>query len=160
MSSFVPGVLALVQGLGQDPGCYNATEGNATVMKPLPIVPNFSVSTFFILMCLLLCCSISAFTALNFSDFARKHRKQNVASENTEITAKVEPLKPSEANLDSGDEGDNLRMQESTTDLAQNFTSMPFEDPASPESMQKTSWFEKFDREELVLYFITFWLTL
>jgi hypothetical protein len=156
MSSFVPGVLALVQGLGQNPGCHNVTEGNATFLKPLPIVPNYSVSTYFILMCLLLCASIGAFSILNFTEFAKKQRKQYVTSENQEINAKVEPLNSTTKLNEHGDQScDHLEIDESALNVSDDLTSN------SPrKSVNIGSFKSSFDKEELVLYFITFWLTL
>jgi hypothetical protein len=153
MSSFVPGILALTQGLGQNPGCHNVTEGNVTVLKPLPIVPNYSVSTFFILMCLLLCASIAAFSILNFSAYAKKHRKQFVNSENQEINSKVDPL-DANAKLRNQDQNENLQIDESALNLNDELNS------SSPRRPIQIGSLTKFDQEELVLFFITFWLTL
>lgn len=77
LAALVPSVLSLIQGLGQDPGCYNYTdpETNVTQLVPVPIIPTYSVQVFFLLMFGILCISTTSFTLLNFSPYARKHRK-------------------------------------------------------------------------------------
>ena len=65
--------------MGQDPGCHNVTNptDNTTELEPIDIKPNFSVSVYFLLMCILLCISTAAFTLLHFSKIAKSERLKN-----------------------------------------------------------------------------------
>ncbi len=82
LSSLIPSVLALAQGLGQNPGCHSIKDPatNATLMVPKHIVPNYSVKIYFILMFLILCLCMLAFTWLHFSKTAIKERETNELS--------------------------------------------------------------------------------
>lgn len=82
LAALIPSVLSLIQGLGQDPGCHNVTDPltNQTSLVPIQIVPNYSVSLYFIFMFILLCVSTTAFSLLNFSKIAIKERKENAIS--------------------------------------------------------------------------------
>jgi riboflavin transporter 2 len=94
----VPSVLALIQGLGQDPGCRNVTsksdtvtmaDGNFTdiyILEPIPIKPNYSVSLYFLFMFALLCISTCSFTLLNYSKVAIKERKTSTKNSNTRVS--------------------------------------------------------------------------
>jgi len=78
--------LALAQGLGKNPGCHNVSVFNKTTneteykLEPIPIVPNYSVQVYFLLMFLLLVISTSSFSFLNFSKIAIRARKPNAIS--------------------------------------------------------------------------------
>jgi hypothetical protein len=76
-SSLIPGVLALAQGLGQNPGCHNITDlkTNTISLVPKPLIPNFSVSIYFILIFSLLCACTLAFSWLHFSKTAIRERE-------------------------------------------------------------------------------------
>lgn len=77
LAALIPSVLSLLQGLGQDPGCYNFTDPdtNKTELVPNTIVPNYSVQLYFFLMFGLLCISTTSFSLLNFSKNVLKYRK-------------------------------------------------------------------------------------
>jgi hypothetical protein len=75
LASFIPSILALIQGISEQE-CRNFTKTfNETSLKPELIKPNFSVGVYFIFMCLLLCVSTGAFTALNYTKVAKNSRK-------------------------------------------------------------------------------------
>jgi hypothetical protein len=82
LAALIPSTLSLIQGLGQNPGCRNVTNGNVTELEPIPIVPNYSVQLYFIFMFLLLCISTTAFTFLHFSPIAVRQRKRDSISQN------------------------------------------------------------------------------
>lgn len=77
LAALIPSILSLIQGMGQDPGCYNYTDPltNQTNLYPNNIVPTYSVKLYFFFMFGLLCISTTSFSLLNFSSYARKHRK-------------------------------------------------------------------------------------
>lgn len=87
LSSLIPGILAMAQGLQtSDEHCKSSASlttnltANLTAITTPPLVvnlhrPNFSVSVYFFLMFVLLLFSILAFTMLNFSKSAVAHRK-------------------------------------------------------------------------------------
>ena len=83
LAALIPSVLSLAQGATQEAICQNETffnetsNANYTNLVPFPIQPNYPVSTFFILMFILLVVSTASFTYLNYSKYAIKHRKQN-----------------------------------------------------------------------------------
>lgn len=79
LSSLIPGLLAMTQGLQtSDEHCKSLTT-NLTNLTVQPIVnlhrPNFSVSVYFFLMFVLLLFSVLAFSLLNFSQSAIRYRK-------------------------------------------------------------------------------------
>lgn len=77
LAALIPSVLSLIQGLGQDPGCYNYTnpDTNETELVPIDIIPTYSVQLYFFFMFGLLCISTTSFSLLNFSPYALKYRK-------------------------------------------------------------------------------------
>lgn len=110
LAAVIPSLLGLIQGLGQDLGCknvtlpqsYDAASNTTTESKsflvPEKIIPNYSVSTYFLLMFLILCVSTISFTLLNFSKTAKNQRKkETILADSREETAKmnVDILEPS-----------------------------------------------------------------
>ena len=97
MSSLVPGLFAVFQSIGVKDECEyfysNSTFSNMTLsttptsistpiqrsfqLKSNKLVPNYSVTIYFIIMFVLLFVSASAFSYLHFSATARKARKSN-----------------------------------------------------------------------------------
>ena len=76
----LPSLLGIIQGVGQDLGCINVTINNKTELEPIPLVPNFSVSVYYIILFILLCISLTAFSLLKFLPLSRQARKQNLIS--------------------------------------------------------------------------------
>ncbi len=74
-------------------------------------------------------------------------------SENQEINSKVDPL-DANAKLRNQDQNENLQIDESALNLNDELNS------SSPRRPIQIGSLTKFDQEELVLFFITFWLTL
>ncbi|TKS76809.1 Solute carrier family 52, riboflavin transporter, member 3-A [Collichthys lucidus] len=69
LSGFIPGVVALAQGVGIAK-CVNSSEGNHTSgdmwsMHTVYLPPNFSTEVFFFFLALMMCVSLAAFIALN-----------------------------------------------------------------------------------------------
>ena len=79
LAALVPSVLSLIQGLGQNPDCYNYTnpDTNITELVQKPIIPTYSVQVYFFFMFGLLCISTTAFSFINFSPFVIRHRKKS-----------------------------------------------------------------------------------
>ena len=81
LSSLLPGVLAMIQGIDEtdNSNCdlYNSTLNNST-QSITNKGPNFSVSVYFILMLVILMISMLSFTALHFSKVARNARKSEM----------------------------------------------------------------------------------
>ncbi|CAF0857715.1 unnamed protein product [Brachionus calyciflorus] len=92
LAALIPSVLSLIQGLGQDPGCFNSTDPltNISSLEPIKIIPRYSVKTYFLFMFGLLCISTLSFTLLNFSSVAVKERKENVVKRSRTISEKSE----------------------------------------------------------------------
>jgi H+/gluconate symporter-like permease len=67
IAAFLPGSLALIQGLSQDTGCHNITNPstNQTQLVPKPFDLNYSVDVYFGLICILLCISFTSYVLLN-----------------------------------------------------------------------------------------------
>lgn len=84
LAALIPSVLSLIQGLGQDPGCYNYTDPvtNTTELTPITIVPTYSVQLYFLFMFGLLCISTTSFSLLNFSAIAIRNRKPKTLNDN------------------------------------------------------------------------------
>lgn len=84
LAALVPSSLALAQGLGQNPGCHNVTRlvngTNVTTTEAIPIVPNYSVQVYFLLMFTLLVISTLSFSFLHFSSTAISARKSYAIS--------------------------------------------------------------------------------
>lgn len=71
LSGFIPSVAGLIQGIGSEPECVNKTifsNNSSTSNSSVPEYkePNFSVSSFMLLLCGVLCVSLTAFTILHF----------------------------------------------------------------------------------------------
>lgn len=69
LSGFIPGVVALAQGVGIAK-CVNSSEGNHTSgdmwsIHTVYLPPNFSTEVFFFFLALMMCVSLAAFIALN-----------------------------------------------------------------------------------------------
>jgi hypothetical protein len=106
LSNLVPGVFAIIQGIGVKETCEN--ENNSTIhnstqfgyssnrnstqfnLKSKKLNPLFSVSIYFVLILLLLCCSVLAFTFLHFSKTARNARKPRGLKEDQELKKAIE----------------------------------------------------------------------
>ncbi|RNA09135.1 solute carrier family riboflavin member 3-A [Brachionus plicatilis] len=113
LAALIPSILALIQGLGQDPGCHNVTDPltNKTSLEAIQIKPNFSVRLYFLFMFGLLCISTIAFTLLNFSPIAKRERKSakiskrsRTVSEKSELEISPENAINSQTNLTSTDQ--------------------------------------------------------
>ena len=87
LAAVVPSLLGLAQGLGQDLGCKNVTvhsnNNTSTILVPEHIVPNYSVSVYFLLMFVILCVSTLAFSLLNYTHTAKSQRKDSLCAEST-----------------------------------------------------------------------------
>ncbi len=90
LAALIPSVLSLSQGLGQNTVCYNVTIDNQTVLEPERIIPNFSVSVYFILMFILLCISTISFSLLHYSNVSRSVRKNKISDSNAVSSGKKE----------------------------------------------------------------------
>lgn len=85
LSSLIPGVLAMIQGIDEtDSTVCNTPNSNDTTFNSTEYIakssqgPNFSVSVYFILMLVILMISMSAFSALHFTKIARNARKNEM----------------------------------------------------------------------------------
>ncbi|XP_046823301.1 solute carrier family 52, riboflavin transporter, member 3-A-like [Vespa crabro] len=67
LSGFIPSIVALIQGVGGNPGCKNVTKAGSSDLKFEPFYPDprFSTQTFFIFICALLFLSFFSFLGLN-----------------------------------------------------------------------------------------------
>ncbi|CAF0955328.1 unnamed protein product [Brachionus calyciflorus] len=76
-SSLIPAVLAMLQGYKEEEcnNFENITNTTDFIRKNSTYKPKYSVFLYFLLMFFLLLISILAFTALNYTDFARRARK-------------------------------------------------------------------------------------
>ena len=84
MSSLLPGLLALVQGVRDTDKCYsnnysilNTTYFNQSSTSVPKLHSRYSVSVYFLMILFLLLISMVSFTFLNFSQVAIKSRKRN-----------------------------------------------------------------------------------
>lgn len=94
-SNLIPSILGLIQGIGQDKGCFNTTitkfnnETNETFyeiqLEHIRSQPRFSILVYYLIIAALILISIVAFTVLVFTEFARKHYR----SKETEAAAAV-----------------------------------------------------------------------
>lgn len=70
LSGFIPGVVALAQGVGKAK-CVNSSEtagnqtGGDTSLQTVYLPPNFSIEVFFLFLTAMMCISLAAFIALN-----------------------------------------------------------------------------------------------
>jgi hypothetical protein len=87
LAALITAVLSLLQGLGQDSGCYNVTNPatNRTQLTPIDIKPKYSVSVYFLLMACLLGISTFSFTMLNYTKCALAERNKKKMSKSGEI---------------------------------------------------------------------------
>lgn len=108
LSSLVPGVLGILQGVGLSTtleNCPNNSTNNqttslnqTTVSLGSQQVPRFSVSLYFFFMFCLICLSAISFTAINFWDRMRINRKvvdNGAVHANKEVQVEIEPVEPS-----------------------------------------------------------------
>ena len=151
MAALIPSVLSLAQGLGQTPECQNVTRTNdngtnETTLEPMTIVPNYSVSLYFILMFALLIISTSSFTFLNYSALAKRCRKSGAISSLPKEIIKQKTPPDSEESFD-------LKNEDSSESLANNTTSVNDEEP---EKLVRTS---SQRREEFLLQTYIFFLS-
>ncbi|XP_040009561.1 solute carrier family 52, riboflavin transporter, member 3-A [Xiphias gladius] len=83
LSGFIPGVVALAQGVGiakcvnSSQSVANQTDGNMWSVHTQYLPPNFSTEVFFFFLAAMMCISLAAFTALN-----RLPRTYELSSEN------------------------------------------------------------------------------
>ena len=93
ISSLLPGLFALAQGIGEDNNCnnqtLNSTHTNTTHYNPTELQPNFSVSTYFWILFATLLVSFSAFIALDRIPYFKTHR----IIRNKTDEAQTEPLR-------------------------------------------------------------------
>lgn len=75
LSGFVPSAVALIQGIGNNPGCVNVTmPGSNLTFVPAKSDPRFSSQIFFIFIGTLLCLSFLSYLGLNALPIARGER--------------------------------------------------------------------------------------
>lgn len=76
LSGFVPSAVALIQGVGNNPGCVNVTKPDSSNLEFVPAEsdPRFSSQIFFIFIGTLLCLSFLSFLGLNVLPVARGER--------------------------------------------------------------------------------------
>lgn len=109
LSGLVPGLVGLIQGVGQEPICVNYTKvifnetGNFTylepALKPYYKPPLFSVDIFFGFIAGLLVISLLAFYILNFASFSRKEMVENNVPTADDVDESIdEPVLPVESN--------------------------------------------------------------
>lgn len=109
LSGLVPGLVGLIQGVGQEPICINTTNtifnetGNFSYLEPAltPYYkpPLFSVDIFFGFIASLLGISLLAFYVLNFASFSRKEMVENIVPTSDDIDESIdEPVLPVESN--------------------------------------------------------------
>jgi riboflavin transporter 2 len=96
LAALIPACLSLAQGLGQSPGCHNVTRAvnsttNVTTLEAIDIIPNYSVSVYFILLFILLFISTVSFTMLNFCSVSKRCRINSKNVVNNEPKNKVNP---------------------------------------------------------------------
>jgi hypothetical protein len=126
LSSLIPGLLAMAQGLEtSDEHCKqtlpNTTNMSTTTTSMVNVNlhrPNFTVSVYFFLMFVLLLFSILAFTILNFSPVAMRERRKN-RPDRKGVTKPDKSLTAGELNLEEDDDID-LLPHGSTEDLLRN----------------------------------------
>lgn len=92
LSGFVPSAVALIQGVGNNPGCVNVTKPDSSLPEFVPAEsdPRFSSEIFFIFIGVLLCLSFLSFLGLNTLPIARGERVKLPSSMEmlpTDITA-------------------------------------------------------------------------
>lgn len=90
LSSFIPGILAIIQGVGSPDECLNVTSTDNSTTVISGVKTKFSVSVYFVLMGLLICTSIISFLSINFAPYFKRMRKSNhleesVNSEKTKL---------------------------------------------------------------------------
>ena len=82
LSAMIPSVFGIIQGVGQDLGCRNVTKkdnySGHTELEPIPLVPYFSVSNYYIILFVLLSISVIAFTLLSFLPLSKTARKKDL----------------------------------------------------------------------------------
>ena len=104
----LPSIAGIIQGVGQDVGCINVTSSsNETELEQLPLVPYFSVSIYYILLFILLCISVTAFTLLNFLGVSKSARKINLES--------ISPKLESDFNTDTNEYNINEKVSSKNT---------------------------------------------
>ncbi len=81
LSAMLPSLMGIIQGVGQDLGCRNVTTNNLTELEPIPVVPTFSVSIYYIILFTLLCISLTAFSFLKFLPISKQARKRYLTSD-------------------------------------------------------------------------------
>jgi len=92
LSGFVPSTVALIQGVGQNPGCKNVTKpGSALEFVPAEADPRFSTEIFFIFIGTLLCLSFISFLCLNILPIALGERVKLPSSMETLPTDTTAP---------------------------------------------------------------------
>jgi riboflavin transporter 2 len=92
LSGFVPSTVALIQGVGQNPGCKNVTKpGSALEFIPAEADPRFSTQIFFIFIGTLLCLSFFSFLCLNILPIALAERVKLPSSMETLPTDTTAP---------------------------------------------------------------------
>lgn len=77
LSSFIPGILAIIQGVGSPDECLNVTSADNSTTVISGVKTKFSVSVYFVLMGLLICISLVSFLSINFAPYFKKMRKIN-----------------------------------------------------------------------------------
>lgn len=101
LSGFLPSIIALIQGVGGNPQCVNATTSTSKTPVYVPYYPDprFTTSVFFALIAVILFLSFSAFVALNNLPVSRKARIRPPGS--TEALPTI-PDAPTTYKTDSG----------------------------------------------------------
>jgi hypothetical protein len=102
LSSMIPSIAGLIQGIGKDEGCRNVSMNMSDkhvdfILEEIPLEPLFSVSFFYIfLMVVLIICSISFFI-INYWSVSLKLRKAKLEN-STELQINGESIKSDSSN--------------------------------------------------------------
>ena len=100
LAALIPALLSVIQGIGQDPGCFNETDPltNITQLVAAPIIPRYSVQIYFFFMLLLVCISGVSFSLIHFLPIVIRERKvlATPQSESTEISLNSKDIKISD----------------------------------------------------------------
>ncbi|CAF0871517.1 unnamed protein product [Brachionus calyciflorus] len=75
LSSLIPGILAIIQGVGSPDECVNVTSVDNSTITITGVQTKFSVSVYFVLMGILICLSVASFTLINFLPYFKNMRK-------------------------------------------------------------------------------------
>lgn len=84
LSGFIPSVLALVQGVGGNPECRNATNATDSPLEPYYPDPSFTTSSFFSILFVMDVASLLAFFLLNFLPAVKSEKAPLIAEKSSD----------------------------------------------------------------------------